>query len=183
MNPVVNTGAVVEAAASAPAGKAAFNVIQMDNTMVILTWVCFFITAFVLYKIAWKPILAALEKREGDIQRALDSAEAAKKIAAESEQRGQALIAEADAKAREIVDQARQAAETAGAAIRAKAQEEARGFLDGARREIEEARLKAEAALRRESASLAITLAGRLVRENLDDAKNRALADKLIEEQ
>ena len=41
---------------------------------------------------------------------------------------------------------------------------------------------KAAVDMKREQAEMVITLAGRLIDENLDDKKNRSLTDKLIKE-
>ena len=64
--------------------------------------------------------------------------------------------------------------------IEKKAREEAQILLENATREIGAAQEKAIVGLRRESADLAIELSGKILEENLDTDKNRALVDKLI---
>ena len=56
------------------------------------------------------------------------------------------------------------------------------GIASNAQREIKAAEEKAAANLRKESAELAVALAGRLLSENLDTEKNRQLIDGLINE-
>jgi F-type H+-transporting ATPase subunit b len=87
---------------------------------------------------------------------------------------------EADAKAKEIVDQARQAATDASATIETKAREEAQILLENAQREIRTRRRSAMATLRRESAELAIGLSRKIIGESLDESKSRDLVDRLI---
>lgn len=155
-------------------------VMQPDVMMVGLTWITFGLLAAVLYKVAWKPILSGLEKREADIRQALDEAQKAREELARVEENRARVIAEADAKAKEIVEAARKGATDAANAIAAKAREEAQLLLATAQREIQSAQDKATAALRKESADLAISLSRKILRGNLDEARSRTLADELI---
>ena len=54
--------------------------------------------------------------------------------------------------------------------------------MTAAQQDIEAAVQRARVDLRRESADLAIAVATRIVRENMDVEKNRRLAESLIEE-
>lgn len=155
---------------------------EISGQMVIWTWVVFAIMLFVLYKVAWKPILAKLDEREKDIQDAIDHAKQLREELAAIEEARARTIAEADEKAKAILDAARKGAREQARAIEAKAREEAQIMLDNARREIDSSRAKAEDFLRTESAAWARELAGRLLETNLDDEKSRALTDKLIKE-
>jgi F-type H+-transporting ATPase subunit b len=148
--------------------------------MPILVWVTFGLLLAVLYKFAWKPILEALDQRESDIRRAVDDADELKRELAAIEDRRTAAIEQADATAKEIVSTARRAATDAGTLIEDKARDEAKILLENANREIGAARDKAAASLRQESAETAIALAGKILEENLDDEKNRALVKNLI---
>ena len=55
-------------------------------------------------------------------------------------------------------------------------------MTENAKREIDTSRAKAEDELRIQSAAWARELAARLIEANLDDEKNRALTDRLIQE-
>lgn len=158
------------------------NVAEIQGQMVIWTWVVFIVVAVVLYRVAWKPILAALAEREEKIQRALDDARTAREQVEQIEATRESLIAEADAKAKEIVAEARQGAVAAAQVIETKAREEAQILLENAQREIRTSLEKAEATLRQEMAEFAVLLSSKLVQENLDTPKNQALVNKLIEE-
>ena len=157
------------------------NVMAISPTMMGLTWITFILVTFVLYKVAWKPILAALEQRENTIRKAQeDAARIREELQKMDELRKQAQ-AEADGQARDIIAAARKAAEEAGRVIEDKSRREAQILVENAEREIGREREKAIAALRKESADLSIALAGKLIGANLDDEKNRAMVDKLIE--
>jgi F-type H+-transporting ATPase subunit b len=156
------------------------SLLNPSPTMMGLTWLTFGLMALVLYKVAWKPILAGLAKRESDIRKTLEEAQKTRDEYALIEQKRQQAIAEADAKAKEIVDAARQAAVDAAAVIEAKAREESQILLANAQREIKTAQEKAVDSLRRESADLAIGLSRKIIGANLDDARSRELVDRIL---
>jgi F-type H+-transporting ATPase subunit b len=135
----------------------------------------FVILLLVLKNYAYEPILNVLEERKARIAKGLEDAR-------------QAAIARdnADAEARKILDASRaeaakirsdaavQAEETAGV-ITTRANEEARGILAAAREEAEEERNRILAELRSQVAAIAIAAANKLVRESLDEGRQRAL--------
>jgi len=156
--------------------------INPDATMLILTWVTFFLLLAILYKYAWKPILTALDKREADIRQSIEDAD---KIKAEMEQineTSQKIIAEASGKGKGIVDESKKAAAEAAKTIEHKAREESQILVENAKREIKEATNSARAQLRAESAQIAVELAGKIIEENLDNEKNKKLINQFIKE-
>ena len=110
---------------STPGGHGTPNPVEVSAPMMGLTWLTFGLLALVLYKVAWKPILTALDKREADIRQALDTAQKTREEYARIEEKRTQLINEADTKAKEIIQSARQAAVDAANSIEAKAREEA----------------------------------------------------------
>ena len=157
------------------------NPVQVSGPMMGLTWLTFGLLALVLYKVAWKPILTALDKRETEIRTALEEARKTREEWARIEEKRRQLIDEADAKAKAIVHQAREAAVEAANAIEGKAREESQILLANAQRELKTAHEKALAELRRESADLAIDLSRKIIGESLDEKKSRELVDRLIQ--
>lgn len=158
------------------------NLVELNQQMAFWTWLTFALLLAVLYGFAWKPILAALEKRETDIRDAVENAERLKRETEQMHQAREKTIAEADQKAKDIVTAARAAALEASKVIQDKARDEAKIMLDNAQSDIEAAKAKAEFQLRREAADLVVRLGSVLIGENLDDPKNRALVDRLIKE-
>ena len=161
---------------------AEINPMEISGQMVIWTWVLFFITLGALYKVAWKPILGALDKREEEIQESIDNAEVLRQEMAELEAVKAKQLAEADEQSKKILEIARMGAQEQAAAIEEKARDEAAILTENAHRDIDVSRALAEDELRIKSAEWARKLAAKLIDENLDDEKNRALTDKLIEE-
>jgi F-type H+-transporting ATPase subunit b len=164
----------------ASSGKGGNSPIQVSAHMVGLTWLTFGLLAFLLYKVAWKPILAALDQREKQIRDALEEARLCREEYARLDERRRQLIDEADAKARQIVEQARQAAVETARTIEAKARDEANIMLSNAQREIKIAYDKALADIRRESADVAIGLTRKILADQLDEKRGRDLVDRLL---
>ena len=92
--------------------------INVSVPLMALTWLTFALICFVLYKVAWKPILAALQSREDSIRKALDDAEKARRELAEVESRGRQVLGEAQAQSESMIRAARAATGWRGAAAR-----------------------------------------------------------------
>ncbi len=147
------------------------DVMQISDKMILLTWLAFGITAFLLHKLLWKPILRAVEKRERSINEALEGAERARRELAEVETRRRESVARAAAEAREVTARAaREAADTL-----ARAEDETRAM---AQRRIEEAQRSIAAEQRR-----AIEAVRSSAAEQLCDTLEQFLRNELTEEQ
>lgn len=167
-----------------PAAVAAHEpgILTPDVTMVILTWVSFLLLLTILHKFAWKPILKALDDRENNIRSAVENAEKIKaELKAINDQRDK-ILNEAYTKAKEAVDQSRQAAIEAAKVIERKAKEEAHILLENARAEIKAEKEQAQNELKKEVTHWTIQLASKLVEENLDNEKNRKLVVQHLKE-
>jgi F-type H+-transporting ATPase subunit b len=171
------THQTVEAPSSGESG-----VMTISSTMMGLTWVTFLLVTIILYKVAWKPILAALDRREETIRKAQEDAARIREEFRKMEESRRAAQAEADNQAKDIIAAARRAAEETTRAIEEKSRQEAQILVENAERDIGKAREKALAALRKESADLSIALAGKLISANLDNEKNRTMVNKLIDQ-
>ena len=153
-----------------------------SGSMFLWTLLTFCAVSAMLAKVAWKPILAGLDKREADIRKSIEDAEKVASELAAIEDTRHGIISKADEDAKGIVTRARRAGVEAERVIKDKAKEEISILRENADREITSAQEKARSDLRRESVESAINLAGRLIGENLDDEKNRQLTDRLIEQ-
>ena len=175
------TNGVKSVVAAAPESTSP-ELIHVSLPLMILTWVTFIILIAILYKIAWKPILTALDLRENRIRKSLEDAEKARAEAAASEERQKQLIRETEARTQKMLADAREAALETGRQMESQARDEARTLVTQAQQEIQGAAQRARADLRREAADLAIHAATRIIQENMDSQKNRELAGKLIQE-
>lgn len=136
----------------------------------------------ILWRFAWGPILGAVEAREDRIQSALDESAAQREEAAQLLVEHKAQLADARRQAGEILAEGRAAADRLRKELEEKARAEAQGIVESARREIEREKDRALAELRAESVDLALAAAGKLMKEQLDDARHRELVVDFIDE-
>jgi F-type H+-transporting ATPase subunit b len=89
-------------------------------------------------------------------------------------------LADARRQANELIAEGKAAGDNLRKEIEEKARAEAQGIAERARVEIERERDAALDVLRREAVDLALAAASRLIQENLDQAKDRALAEQYL---
>ena len=173
-----------EAVAEVPTAHAGQpgSVLAVSDKMVGLTWLAFLIACFALYKLAWKPIGQALDRREDKIRQSLKEAADLQAQAALDKEAQKTLMAEATQEAAAIVERARTSAAATAKAMEANSRAEAESLVRDAQAEIGRAKEKAVAELRREAADLALEVAGRVLEKKLDAATDRELTDRLIRE-
>lgn len=144
---------------------------------------CSFLLVLVLLKrTAWGPILAALEKRENTIRSQLaaaekDRADAARLLEDHKKQlekvrnEAQAILNEAAADQKRMLEEAH-----------AKANAEAEATKQRAIRDIELAKSKAVDELRQKSVDLALGLAEKVIGSEVDRAKQRRLIEDFVKD-
>jgi F-type H+-transporting ATPase subunit b len=170
------------AASEAGAEEGGSPLLRFNPGVGIWALITFVLLLLILKKFAWTPILDALDARETSVR---DSLEQATRIQAENArlQVEQArLLNEARAEAAQVIQGAREAGEALKKSLEAAAQDEKRRILASATQEIEAQTAAAVATLRKTTADLSIGIAEKLILQNLDDAKNRALVDQLIQD-
>lgn len=156
--------------------------LRFDPGVGVWTIITFVLLLLILKKFAWKPILDSLDERDKTIQGSLDQAANIQKENARLAEEQKSILAEARVQAAQIVQIARESAENLKQGMEASAQEEKRRIVASAAMEIESSKQAALAELKKTTADLSIGIAEKLIRQNLDDAKNRALVDQLIQE-
>ncbi|MGA0334027.1 MAG: F0F1 ATP synthase subunit B [Kiritimatiellia bacterium] len=142
----------------------------------------FMVAAFILKKYAFGPILDGLDKREEEIEQSLANADRLERELANLESTVQSKLEETEEQVRGMIDSGREAAREAGRVLENKAKEEAQILRENANREIASARGKAENTLRTYSAELAVEMAQKLLRQQMDEKAQKALASQLIAE-
>lgn len=148
----------------------------------VWTIVVFAMLVFLLGKFAWGPILSAVEAREEGIQSALDEARRRNQEAEKLLEEHKAQLADARRQASEIIAEGKAAGEEVRKELEVKARAEAQGIVERARTDIERERDKALDTVRREAVDLALAAASRLLRERLDQDKDRAMVERFLDE-
>jgi F-type H+-transporting ATPase subunit b len=163
-------------------GEGGGGLYDINTGLSVWTLIVFAILVAVLGKFAWGPILNMVEEREKGIQAKLDEAAAHNAEAAKLLEQHREQLADARRQASELIAEGRTAAERVRKEMEEKARTEAQGIVDRARAEIERERDAALEVLRKESVELALAAASRLMQENLDKDKDRALVERYLGE-
>lgn len=156
------------------------SIFLIPNGTFIAELIAFLLVLGVFARWILPPLRKAMDDRESTIHNALQSAEDARREAAElAEQRREALEA-ARAEARQIVDQGNEVAEQLRTEGRQRGQEEYERLVEAARSEIELERQRARDEVMSEVGELVLRAAEQVIGSGLDDARHRALVDEAI---
>ena len=157
-------------------------ILSPDTTLVILTWVSFFSLLVILHRFAWKPILEGLKVREDYIRKSLEDADKIKVQLAEVDVIKGRILEEAKEKANGIIEQSRKMGNDLAGQIEQLAKKSAEEIIISAQQEIEGERERVRNALKKESVQTAVSLAEKILKENLGTAKNRNLINQAIKD-
>ncbi len=165
---------------AAAAAEETPSIMDIHPGLTFWTLVTFIVVALVLRKTAWKPIVNMIDERERTIRETIDSArreraEAERLLAEQKEE-----IAKVRREAAEATRRNAEALEADRQARLAQAKKDAEEFLAAARKTIQDERSKAIAEVRGVAVDLALATAGELLEANLDDAKQRQLAEDFL---
>lgn len=153
---------------------------ELKGDLAIFTFIVFVLLVAVLWKFAWGPISHGLEKREHHIADQIAAAERAnveaKQMLAEYERK----LASAQDEVRAIIDEARRDATTTQQDILAQARADAAAEMDRAKREVQTAKEQALRELAETSANLAVELAGKIIRTQLDAGQHAQLVSEAL---
>jgi F-type H+-transporting ATPase subunit b len=150
--------------------------------LTIWTLVVFLISLYILNKVAFPRIRAALDARKRGIEESIDAAEHTRKEADELLAEYRERLKEAREQAEEIVQRARQTAETHEREGRERGQEMVAEATQRAQRDIEAATKRALDDIRREVADLTVMATEKVTRKALTDADQQRLVQEALGE-
>lgn len=142
----------------------------------------FIILLLLLYFVAYKPIIRMLDQRSNKIKESVEQAEAIRKKMAETEEEVKVQLETGRKEAQAIVAQATQIGDRLKEEARKEARQEAESLINKARAEIERERDEVVDELRKEFVDIAITAAGKVIKETLDKEKHRRAIEEVLEE-
>jgi F-type H+-transporting ATPase subunit b len=148
----------------------------------VITLLIFLGLLAVLAKYAWGPIVKSLDEREKRIRGDIEAAEKARADAEASQAKYRAELDQAEARVRDLMAQAQADGQQLATRIRMQAQEEAEETKERAHREIEQARRDAIESVRREAADLAVAVAEKILRRDINADDQKRLVEASIEE-
>ncbi len=156
--------------------------LSVNPGLIFWTFVIFLILLFILKKVAWKPILSALSERENFIKDSLDKAELAKSEAEKILEENKKSLSKADEEAQKVIEQGRAYAEKLKEQILDESKQEAKKLIADATAEIERKNQEAFNMLKEQIADISISVAEKILRENLDREKQASIVNKFIED-
>jgi F-type H+-transporting ATPase subunit b len=156
--------------------------VSPDVGLMIWTLVVFVISMYVLSKLAFPRIAAALDKRQQAIEDSIDTAERtrveADKLLAEYRER----LHEARQQADDIVARARKTAENNEAESVAEAKRKREEMMAATRRDIQQETRRAIQEIRNEVADLTVLATEKVTRKTLTDADQKRLVEEALSE-
>jgi F-type H+-transporting ATPase subunit b len=162
---------------AAEAGEPLF---QINLFQVVIAAANFVIFLVLMWQFAFKPVAAMLADRKQRIEDGLRDAEQARKDRESAEQERLAALTEARREANDILARAQKVAQETRDADIAATREELERMRVRASDEITAEKSRALAELRSEVADLALQAAGRVVRESMNDQRQRRLVEEFL---
>ena len=158
------------------------SLLDVNPGLIIWTIVTFLILLFILKKVAWKPILSALDQREKDIKDSLEKAEKAKEDAQKILDENQATLAKAEEESKKIIEQSRSYAENLKEQMLKESKEQAKKLVEDAAEEIDRRKDSAFEELKDQVAKIAVNAAEKIMKQNLDADKNKHIVDSYLKD-
>jgi len=155
--------------------------IKPDLGLLIWMLISFSIVLYVLVKFAWKPILAALKKREDSITKSLQAAQKAKDDMAKIEFGNEKITQMAKIEREKLLKEAREIKNKIIEEAKESAQSESKKILEEARKSVESEKNKVINELKNQIAGLSVDIAEKILKQNLEsEVKQKNLIDDLI---
>ncbi|SDD87928.1 ATP synthase subunit b, sodium ion specific [Sporomusa acidovorans DSM 3132] len=155
--------------------------IDMNATMVAQI-INFLLLVAILTKIAYRPILQALEERRTRIEKSLQEAEQERALAAAMKKESQEQVTAARIQARSIIDEAIALGEKSRESIIQKAEADNERLTKEAQAEIQRNYQQALSSLQTEVVILAVAAAEKIIEKNLDPETNARLVRGFIKD-
>jgi F-type H+-transporting ATPase subunit b len=155
--------------------------LNIEPGLIIWTVITFVILLIVLRKMAWGPILTALEQREHTIRSALEEVQQVRQETEQLLAQRQQMQADANREVARLLEQGREEAERLRISMTEQAREEAQRLIEIARREIGRERQLAMQELKNTAADLALAAAGRLLNTAMTGEDHRRLVTEFLD--
>ena len=142
----------------------------------------FLLLIFLVKKYAWGNITSILDERAEKISSDIDGAKEARKKAEELASKREAELAGSRTEAKTIIENAKETAEKSKSDILAEAKLEAGRLKEKANQEIAQNKAEALQSVKGEVADLTVSLAGKIISQNLDGHAHKELIDQYIDQ-
>ena len=155
--------------------------LEVHGGLLAWTVLTFVLLLVVLKKVAWGPILDALEARENEIKDALNAAEKAREEAERVSSDYEDSIRKAQAEAQQIITDAKTAGEKVKLDLEAIASEKADEIIEKAKTQINAERVKVIIETKTVAVEISLSAGAKVIEKNLDSEDNRKLVNEALE--
>jgi len=160
-----------------------FSPIKPNFGLLLWTVIVFLIFWLIIGKLAFKPIIKALNDRANDIQDSLNAAKTAREEMKNLISENERISAEAREEKMRIIRDAKESANALIAEARDKAKEEAQRIVTNAKLDIENAKKAALVDVKNQVGAMAVDIAETVIRQKLSaDTEQQDYIKRLVEE-
>ncbi len=157
--------------------------LKPDLGLFVWTLLAFLIVFLILRKFAWGPILSSLNEREKGIADSISSATRIKAEMATMQAENQKVMNQAREERSQMLKEAKELKDKIVNEAKDQAKDEASKIIADARVQINHMKMAAMTEVKNEVATLALSVAEKVLRKNLsNDAEQSSYAKKLAEE-
>lgn len=172
-----------ETAAETPAGLAGVAAtLGLNGKLFLAQLINFGLLVLILWRLLYKPLVSFMETRTKRIADGLDNAKRYDEKLKELETEKQNVLAKADREAQKILAVADEEAKRISVAAKASAELTAVEAMARANREIEQQKKEMISDVRRQAADLVVLAAEKVIRERMDENKDRELIERALKE-
>jgi F-type H+-transporting ATPase subunit b len=170
------------AATLTPAASSGSFLITPNVGLMIWTLLLFGISMYILWKLAFPRITAALDKRQHAIEESIDHAERVRHDADELLAEYRERLREARSQAEDIIERARKTGEVHEREAEAEARRRREQLMEQTRRDIEAETRRAIQEIRNEVADLTVMATEKVTRKTLTEEDQRRLVEEALGE-
>jgi F-type H+-transporting ATPase subunit b len=165
------------------AGGGGGNLFLIPNATFFAELAIFLLVLAVLWRYAFPPVKRAMDERQEMVRRQIEESQQASKRLTEAEARYSQALAEARVEAAKIRETARADAQDLKDEIRQQTEQEVARIRERGEEQLAHQRDQIVREMRGELGKLAVTLAGRIVGESVeDDARRAGTVDRFLDE-
>ena len=150
-----------------------FTPIKPDFGLIFWTTIIFLIFWLMIGKFAFRPIAAALKKRESDIQGSLDEAKRVRQEMQNLKAENEELLVQAREERAQILKEAKEAGNRLVEEAKGKAKMEAQKIVADAKEQIEHQKMAAITDLKNQVGAFSIQIAEKVIRRELSSNKEQ----------
>jgi F-type H+-transporting ATPase subunit b len=155
--------------------------LEVHGGLLAWTVLTFVLLLVVLKKVAWGPILDALDARENEIKDALNAAEKAREEAERVSSDYEDSIRKAQAEAQLIISEAKTAGEKVKLDLETVANKKADEIIEKAKAQIDTERVRVISEIKTVAVEISLSAAAKVIERNLDSDDNRKLVNEALE--